>query len=48
VVEGLQKLLQRRSEWREMGLRGRQYVIDNLNWKKIGEKALSEYQKLLD
>ncbi|MBW4557550.1 MAG: glycosyltransferase [Trichormus sp. ATA11-4-KO1] len=47
VKSGIGKLLQRRSEWKEMGLAGRHYVLDNLQWEKIASFTLEEYKKLL-
>jgi glycosyltransferase involved in cell wall biosynthesis len=46
VAEGLAALLQRRSEWREMGLRGRRYALANLQWKNIAASALQHYERL--
>ncbi|MNC85551.1 D-inositol-3-phosphate glycosyltransferase [compost metagenome] len=46
VAEGLAALLQRRSEWREMGLRGRRYALANLQWKNIAASALRHYERL--
>ena len=47
IVGGLNILLKNRHQWREMGLAGRRYVIENLNWKKIAKDALKEYRKLI-
>lgn len=46
IETGFLKLLERRSEWQEMGLRGRQYVLENLDWKTIASRALAEYQRI--
>ncbi|MCU0565392.1 MAG: glycosyltransferase [Oculatellaceae cyanobacterium Prado106] len=43
IKSGLLELLQRRGEWRSMGLRGRQYALEQLNWQRIGAKALRQY-----
>ncbi|WP_143438003.1 glycosyltransferase, partial [Hydrocoleum sp. CS-953] len=40
IKEGLEELLERRSEWEEMGMAGRRYVLKNLQWNKIAERAL--------
>ena len=47
IKAGLLELLQRRSEWKEMGLRGRNYALKHLNWEKIASKALEEYKLLV-
>lgn len=44
---GIMRLLQRRSEWKEMGLAGRHYALENLQWNKIASVALEKYQKLV-
>lgn len=44
---GLLQLLQRRTEWKEMGLAGRHYAIENLKWDKIASVALEQYQQLI-
>jgi glycosyltransferase involved in cell wall biosynthesis len=46
VKSGIEQLIARRSEWREIGLRGRQYVLENFNWQYIARGALEEYRKL--
>ncbi|MCG6136143.1 MAG: glycosyltransferase [Nostoc sp. LLA-1] len=43
---GIMKLFQRRSEWKEMGLAGRRYALENLQWDKIASVALKQYQQL--
>ncbi|NJO51690.1 MAG: glycosyltransferase, partial [Leptolyngbyaceae cyanobacterium RM2_2_4] len=35
IQSGLLELLTRRSEWKEMGLRGRHYVLQKLSWESI-------------
>jgi glycosyltransferase involved in cell wall biosynthesis len=47
VVRGLRQLFERRSQWKEMGLRGRQYAIENLRWDKIAARVAPQYQQLL-
>lgn len=44
---GLIKLLKCRSNWQEMGLKGRNYALEYLNWNKIAMATLAEYQKLM-
>ncbi len=48
VEEGLEQLVQRRSEWRDMGCRGREYALQTLNWNAIARAALDRYQALVD
>ncbi len=43
IKAGLLQLLECRSEWKEMGLKGREYAIKNLNWHKIAESTLKQY-----
>ena len=47
VTRGLLALLERRAEWREMGLAGRRYALANLQWKSIAADALAEYERLV-
>jgi glycosyltransferase involved in cell wall biosynthesis len=47
IKAGLTRLIQQRSEWKEMGLRGRQYVLKNLDWKSIASDSLDRYKQLL-
>lgn len=46
IKSGLAELIARRSEWKEMGLRGREYVLKHLSWDKIASVALEKYQQL--
>jgi glycosyltransferase involved in cell wall biosynthesis len=46
IKAGLVDLIQQRSAWKEMGLRGRQYVLNNLDWKSIAFSTLKQYQQL--
>jgi glycosyltransferase involved in cell wall biosynthesis len=46
IRDGLKTLLSRRAEWKEIGLRGRGYVLENLNWTHIAADALAAYQPL--
>ena len=46
IRAGIEQLIARRSEWRQIGLRGRRYVLENLNWPHIARDALMEYGKL--
>jgi glycosyltransferase involved in cell wall biosynthesis len=47
IANGIAQILARRDQWREIGLRGRRYVLENLGWRKIGADALAEYRQLL-
>lgn len=47
IKGGLTQLLNRRSEWKEMGLRGRHYVLEHLNWTRIAAAAVKRYQELI-
>jgi len=46
IKAGLLELLEKKSQWQEMGLRGRQYVLNNLRWNSIASRALKEYKLL--
>jgi glycosyltransferase involved in cell wall biosynthesis len=48
VQQGIQQLLQVRSQWPDMGQRGRQYVLEHLRWQSIAAKALSAYHATLN
>lgn len=47
IEAGLDALLKRKAEWREMGLNGRRYALANLQWKKIAAEALDQYARLV-
>jgi glycosyltransferase involved in cell wall biosynthesis len=47
IGKGLLALLERRAEWREMGLAGRRYALANLQWKNIAADALDRYHRLV-
>lgn len=47
VARGINQLFDARPQWKEMGLRGRQYAIENLRWDKIAAKVAPHYQQLL-
>ena len=46
IRSGIEQMILRRSEWRDIGMRGRRYVVENLNWSRIASNALGEYRKL--
>jgi glycosyltransferase involved in cell wall biosynthesis len=46
IACGLQELFQYRPEWQAMGLKGRQHVLEKLNWCNIASHALGQYQNL--
>jgi glycosyltransferase involved in cell wall biosynthesis len=48
IKAGLTSLIQQRSDWKEMGLRGRRYVLKNLDWKSIAADSLNQYQQLFN
>jgi glycosyltransferase involved in cell wall biosynthesis len=45
IRAGMLNLLSRRNEWTEMGRRGREYVLKNLTWDRIGQEALKAYKR---
>jgi len=47
IRQGLMELLERRSEWQEMGLRGRHYALEHLRWDKIAASAVEQYKQLV-
>jgi glycosyltransferase involved in cell wall biosynthesis len=47
IASGLIALLQRRHEWKIMGLQGRHYAVKNLDWNRIGAIALKQYMDVL-
>lgn len=47
IVTGLRELLACRPQWEEMGLRGRRYVLDHLQWQQLGSAALEQYGSLV-
>lgn len=47
VQAGLEWLLTRRSHWKEMGLRGRDYAMKQLSWHTIARKAIVDYEQLM-
>lgn len=47
VKNGLRQLLSRRSEWKAMGLAGRNYALSKFKWDSIAEKVLLEYTQIL-
>lgn len=47
IARGLITLLQHRQEWKTMGLQGRRYAIENLDWNQIGAIALKKYMNVL-
>ena len=47
IKKGLLELVALRPQWRDMGLRGRDYVLNNLQWNKIASTALEHYRELI-
>ncbi|KAM3096160.1 glycosyltransferase [Phormidesmis sp. 146-35] len=46
IKAGLLQLFQRRGEWPNLGLRGRRYALEYLQWNQIAARALEQYQSL--
>ncbi len=47
IRQGLLELYQNRSEWKSMGLNGRNYALKNLNWSEIAANAINNYQLVM-
>ncbi len=47
IEGGLLKLLNCRAGWKDMGLSGRHYVLQHLDWDKIAASALEHYRHLI-
>ena len=47
IKAGLIELIQRRSEWKRMGLNGRRYILEHLQWKRIASATLDQYKHLI-
>lgn len=47
IEQGLAELARRRAEWQDMGRRGREYALRNLNWNAIARAALERYGTLV-
>jgi len=47
VKGGMLELMEKRAQWREMGLRGREYALNHLRWERIAARAIDEYKVLL-
>jgi len=45
---GLLALIQKRDEWRELGLRGRACAAESLSWNAIANRTLTQYRHLLN
>lgn len=48
IHRGLRHLVENRDRWRDMGLRGRQYALDNLHWNRIAKRTLAQYRRLFN
>lgn len=46
IVNGILQLLEKRQNWREMGLAGREYAIKHLRWDKIAARVAPQYRAL--
>ncbi len=47
VHHGLEELLRQRSHWKQMGLAGRRYALENLRWEAIARDTIKHYQSFL-
>ncbi|MEL6165079.1 MAG: glycosyltransferase, partial [Cyanobacteria bacterium J06628_3] len=47
IKSGLLQLFEHRSQWKEMGLNGRRYALEHLQWNKIASTALKDYKHLV-
>jgi glycosyltransferase involved in cell wall biosynthesis len=47
IRDGLQLLLERRAQWREMGLQGREYALKHLAWQTVATRALADYRSVM-
>jgi glycosyltransferase involved in cell wall biosynthesis len=47
VVRGLKDILNRRPSWREMGLAGRNYALETLDWDRIAGRLIPRYESIL-
>jgi hypothetical protein len=47
IRQGLTELLKRREAWASMGKAGREYVLANLVWDEIAQRALEDYRRLI-
>ena len=47
ISNAIQEILNLKSEWAKMGENGYNYVFENLNWEKIANDAIKNYQNLL-
>jgi glycosyltransferase involved in cell wall biosynthesis len=47
IRQGLTELLNRREAWASMGKAGREYVLANLVWDEIAQRALEDYRRLI-
>lgn len=47
IRAGLIELFNCRSKWKEMGLSGRHYALEHLQWERIASDALIHYKKLV-
>jgi hypothetical protein len=47
VLQSLRQLIESRGRWKAMGLAGRDYAIQRLQWPAIARGALEQYRQLL-
>lgn len=48
ILNGIVQLLEKRQNWREMGLAGREYAIQHLRWDKIAARVAPQYRALFN
>jgi glycosyltransferase involved in cell wall biosynthesis len=46
IRAGIEQLIASRPMWRDMGLRARRYVLENLRWSPIAASAIKQYRSL--
>jgi len=44
IAKGILDLIARRQEWRQLGENGRRYVLENLDWPAVAERALRDLE----
>ena len=47
AIEGFKSLIENRDLWRDMGIKGRAYALNTLNWNEIAKCALVEYSRFI-
>ena len=47
IMEGFETLFKQRNLWQQMGMQGREYALNTLQWSSIAKRAVVEYQRLI-